>query len=65
LSTQTIELLISPAGEVVVQTKGFVGASCQDASRFLEQALGEKTNEQKTAEFYQQSVQREQAKQHS
>jgi hypothetical protein len=50
---KTIELRISPKGETVVQTKGFSGASCRDASRFLEQALGRRTGEQVTPEFHQ------------
>jgi hypothetical protein len=36
-----------------VETKGFTGPSCKDASRFLEQALGESTAERLTAEFHQ------------
>jgi hypothetical protein len=50
---QIIEIIISPAGQTTVQTKGFTGASCQDASRFIEQALGQRTGEQLTAEFHQ------------
>ena len=49
----TIEIVISPAGESTVQTKGFAGPSCRDASRFIEQALGEAAGERLTAEFYQ------------
>lgn len=52
-----IEVIVSPTGQTTVQTQGFSGASCQEASRFLEQALGAKAGEQLTAEFYQQSQQ--------
>ena len=52
-SNQTIEIIVSPKGETTVQTKGFAGASCKDASKFIEQALGEKIDEKMTAEFYQ------------
>jgi hypothetical protein len=57
-----IEITISPKGEARVQTKGFAGADCQQASRFLEQALGQRTKEQLTAEFHQStnSVQQQQ-----
>jgi hypothetical protein len=57
-----IEITISPKGEARVQTKGFAGADCQQASRFLEQALGKRTKEQLTAEFHQSttSVQQQQ-----
>ena len=50
---KTIEIIVSPTGQSTVQTKGFAGASCQDASRFIEQALGQRTGEQLTAEFHQ------------
>lgn len=52
-SNQTIEIIVSPKGETTVQTKGFTGSSCKDASKFIEQALGETTGEKLTAEFYQ------------
>jgi len=47
-----IELTVTPEGETKIETRGFQGASCRDASRFLEQALGQRTNEQLTAEFH-------------
>ena len=50
--TRTIEIIVTPTGESTVQTKGFAGASCRDASRFLEEALGKRTDEKLTAEFY-------------
>jgi hypothetical protein len=48
-----IEITVSPTGQTTVQTQGFTGATCQDASRFVEQALGARTSEERTAEFYQ------------
>ena len=36
---QTIEVFITPKGEIRLETKGYSGSSCQDASRALEQAL--------------------------
>jgi len=50
---KTIEIVVSPTGQTTVQTKGFSGAACQEASRFLEQALGSRIDEERTAEFYQ------------
>ena len=38
--TKTIEIIVRPTGETSVQTKGFAGASCREASRFIEEALG-------------------------
>jgi hypothetical protein len=48
-----IEVVVSPKGETTVQTKGYGGASCLQASRFLEQALGVSSDDRKTSEFYQ------------
>ncbi len=50
---RVIEVLVSPAGEVRIQTRGYAGADCLEASRFLEQALGLPASEQKTAEYHQ------------
>lgn len=53
---KTIEILISPTGQATVQTKGFAGSTCRDASKFIEQALGDTTAENLTAEFHQTAV---------
>ena len=50
--SQTIEIIVSPTGETQVETKGFSGSECRDASRFLEDALGKCTGEKLTGEFY-------------
>ncbi len=62
---KTIEIVVSPDGKTTVQTKGFVGPSCRDASRFIEQALGTTENEKQTPEFYlaEETRQENQAKQ--
>ena len=51
--TRTIEILVTATGQTTVQTKGFTGSSCREASRFLVDALGQRGNEQLTAEFHQ------------
>ena len=51
--TKTITIIVKPSGETTVETKGFAGASCQDASRFLELALGHRSGDRLTPEFYQ------------
>ena len=56
---KTIEIVVSPTGQTQVQTKGFVGSECRQASQFIEQALGKRTQEQLTAEFHQQSGQQQ------
>ena len=61
---KTILLIVSPDGSSRVETHGFAGRECQQASRFLEQALGQKQGEQLTADFYRQNVsQTQQARQ--
>jgi len=50
--TKTIEIIVSPKGEAIVTTKGFAGSSCREASKFIEQALGQRTDERLTAEFH-------------
>ncbi len=51
--TKTIEITVSPTGQSSVQTKGFIGGECRDASRFIEEALGQRVSETLTAEFHQ------------
>ncbi len=50
---KTIQLVIDPAGEIRVETQGFSGASCREASKRLEQALGIVQSDTPTAEMYQ------------
>jgi hypothetical protein len=50
---KTMEIVVSPQGKTTLQTRGFAGSSCRDASKFMEQALGQRTTEQLTAEFHQ------------
>ena len=50
--TRVIEITISPTGETKLETKGFAGAGCRDATRLLESALGIRTSEQLTAEYH-------------
>ncbi len=50
---KVIEITVSPTGETKVETKGFSGGECRDASKFVEQALGQRTAEKLTGEFYQ------------
>jgi hypothetical protein len=57
---KTIEIIVSPKGETQIETKGFSGNECRDASRFIEQALGQSVHEQLTAEFHQQQSQQQQ-----
>jgi hypothetical protein len=49
---RVIEVTVSPKGETSIQTKGYVGSDCLQASKFLEQALGVVAKEVKTGEFF-------------
>jgi hypothetical protein len=49
---KTIEIIVSPNGETTITTRGFAGASCREASKFIEQALGQRTEERLTGEFH-------------
>jgi len=48
----TITVTVSPTGATRVETNGFTGTSCRDATRALETALGVREHEQLTSEFY-------------
>ena len=52
-TTKTIEVTVRPDGTSVVETKGFTGSECREASALLKVALGKTTSERLTAEFHQ------------
>lgn len=61
---KTIDVIVAPDGSSRVQTNGFTGSQCKEASRFLEQALGSIESEQLTADFYRvETAQTQQARQ--
>jgi hypothetical protein len=62
--TQIIEVLISPDGQTKIESKGFTGRSCQDATRFIEEALGRRLSERLSAEYYLIQTQQENTAQH-
>lgn len=47
-----IEVIVSPQGQTHVETKGFSGSTCREASRFIERALGQVASEKLTDDFY-------------
>jgi hypothetical protein len=49
---KTIEIIVAPDGQTSVQTKGFTGTECRQASEFIETALGRRSHEQLTSEFH-------------
>lgn len=50
--SKQIEIIVSPDGTSRVETKGFAGSECREASRFVERALGKQVDETLTSEFY-------------
>lgn len=50
---RVIEMIVSPDGQTSVETKGFTGPACRQASKFVEEALGKREQERMTSEFYQ------------
>lgn len=46
-----IEVEITPEGEVQIRPVGYKGTACQDATRKLEQVLGEVTSDKPTPEM--------------
>jgi len=47
---------IETNGAVTIDAVGFTGTECQDATKFLEQALGTKTQMQRKPEYHQRRV---------
>ncbi len=48
----TIEIIVSSTGDVRVESRGYHGRDCLEATKQLEAALGAKQCDQLTAEFY-------------
>ena len=52
---RTIEIMVSPTGEIRIEAVGFVGTSCQAATKALEEALGTRERFQPKPEYHQQN----------
>jgi hypothetical protein len=48
-----ILITISPTGETIVETSGYRGKGCVEATKQLEKALGIVSSDRKTSEFHQ------------
>ena len=53
---KTIEIIIAPGGEIQIDAIGFKGPDCEQATRFLEEALGAVAQKRKKPEFHQQAT---------
>ena len=49
---KSIEIEVSPAGDIKIDAVGFTGADCDQATAFLEEALGKTGVKQRKPEFY-------------
>jgi hypothetical protein len=50
---RTIEIIITPQGEVQIDAVGFKGPDCERATAFLEEAMGTVGSKTKKPEFHQ------------
>jgi DUF2997 family protein len=62
---KTIEILVSPQGDVSIDAIGFQGPECEQATRYLEEALGSVRQRQHKAEYHQSQSRKQQQKIHS
>ena len=60
---KTVEITVSPQGDLSIKTVGFAGGACRDATRDLERALGVAGREHLLPEFYNQTTARDQLRQ--
>jgi hypothetical protein len=49
----SIEVVVSPAGDIFIEAVGFKGADCEKATQFLEEALGLCTKKRRKPEYHQ------------
>jgi hypothetical protein len=53
---ETLEFIIYPDGRVQEKVTGIVGRSCQEVTAAIEAQLGRVVSQEKTSDYYQQSV---------
>lgn len=51
-SNQRIDVWISPEGKITLDAVGYTGNTCEEATTFLEQALGTVGRKQRTRDYY-------------
>ncbi len=59
---RSIEVIVSPTGELQIDAVGFKGPDCEHATKFLEEALGTVGTKVKKPEFHQHSQTKAQQK---
>lgn len=53
MSKRSIEVIVSPGGSISIEALNFKGADCEQATKFLEQALGAVTTKRHKPEYTQ------------
>jgi hypothetical protein len=53
---RTIEIIVSPIGDISIDAVGFKGPDCEKATQFLEEALGVVGKKVKKPEYHQRST---------
>ena len=53
---RAIEIIIVPSGEIQIDAVGFKGPDCEQATKFLEEALGVVGKKVKKPEYHQRST---------
>ena len=53
---RTIEITVSTTGDISIDALGFKGSGCEQATKFLEEALGVPAQKVKKPEYLQQTV---------
>ena len=62
MNNRTIEIIVSPIGDIQIDAVGFKGPDCEKATAFLEQALGVVGKKVKKPEYHQHSTRTNQQK---
>ncbi|MBT3381189.1 MAG: DUF2997 domain-containing protein [Lentisphaerae bacterium] len=60
MNQPTIEVTVRPDGSIEIDAVGFRGGTCEQATAFLEQALGPVASKQRKPEYYRHAVVRKQ-----
>ena len=56
---KTIEILISPDGQINIEAVGFQGADCEQATAFLEKSLGKLNKRTRKPDYYCRNIPRQ------
>ena len=56
MKRRSIEVIVEPSGAVQIDAVGFTGPDCEQATAFLEEALGCITHKHRKPEFHQREV---------